>query len=166
MTLKQLIKKGKYQWVNDSITAENFPQEEVRGEVEIFDPGKSFTFKEGIQFLKDKGYEPANAYELLTYGATHLEENSDKPYIIALGTVWLHPRRFPHVICVYRSPSDRKLRLFWTGNGFVGNCVLAGVRPRKPLVPKTLSPSNPLTLESRISELEKFKESVEKILKI
>jgi hypothetical protein len=122
-------------YVNEHITQTNFslkPHVIEDVEIEVIDPGCSFTEEEGLKFLEAAGLErPTEEHALRFAEQCGRSTTGKKPFIIFLHKPWLHPRRDPHVICVDRSPSSRKLYLNWTGNGFSGNCVLAGVRPRK-----------------------------------
>lgn len=160
--MASLIKKGKYRYVNENITPENFPNAEIRGEVELVRPRKEFTEAEGIAMLQAQGLEPATALELIAWGAENRELPEKWDCIIALGEYWLDPCRHRRIVYLRRDPEYRGLGLDCSGIRFYDYCVLAGVRRRnQPLEPQAVSASSdPLSLSSlaeRVKVLEDWK---------
>ena len=122
---------------NEWITQANFPltpsETPWEDEIEIVDPGCSFTEEEGLQILKDHGllrptYEHGIRFGQ-QFGATTTSEK--KPFVIFLHEPWVDPRRSRRLVCLDRRAEYRRFDLHWTGKGFHSRCVLAGVRPRK-----------------------------------
>ena len=123
-------------WVNEYVTQENFPltpHAEEEAEIEIIDPGCSFSEEEGLEFLKEAGlvrptYEHALRFAEQQGMATI---STNKPFVIFLHEAWLGPDDNRRVLCIYRDPENRELSLCYPDRRFSDSCVLAGVRPRK-----------------------------------
>ena len=121
-----------HEWITQAnlpLTPRSTPWED---EIEIVDPGCSFSEKEGLQFLKDAKvgrptYEHGIRFTKQNGTATNSEK---KPFVIFLHRPWLDPDRNRDVVCFHRNPDNRKLSLCWIANEFGDRCVLAGVRPR------------------------------------
>ena len=119
------------------ITQENLPLTPAKtpweDEIEIIDPGRDFTEKEGFVILAEaKLVRPTHEHALRfaeQYGKATTSEK--KPYIIFLHEPWQAPRRDRYVLDLDRSPDYRGLYLGWADRRFDARCVLAGVRPRK-----------------------------------
>lgn len=111
ISLAEMIKAGGYNWVNNNITAENFPiQREGKEVLEI----TLLPFNRPISSYKAKkkmgkaGYRPANLPELLTLGFQHPDFQRQFP-IVALDSVWwLHPGG-PCVPCLWGDAWERGL---------------------------------------------------------
>ncbi len=67
LLLKDMIESLEFDHVNNNITSENFPEQEIRGEVKIFHFDRFISSEDVIKEMKQEGYEPANLYELLEY---------------------------------------------------------------------------------------------------
>ena len=126
---------------NKWITQANFPlkpsENPTEDEIEIVDPGCSFSEEEGLKILKDKNlvrptYEHAIRFSQ-QHGKTTTSEK--KPYIIFLHEAWRDPVGGRRVVDLGRDPEDRTLRLGFPDGGFRDDWVLAGVRPRKSQIP-------------------------------
>ncbi len=122
---------------NDYITQANFPltprTKEV-AEIEIIDPGCSFSEEEGLEFLKAAGLErPTHEHAFRFAEQYGTATTSDKkPFVIFLHEPWLGPGGGRRVLSLRRYSADRKLYLRFPSYRFYNACVLAGVRPRKP----------------------------------
>lgn len=123
-TLQQLIKSAHFGYVNPNITEEYFPVQEIRGKVELLDFGKSISSEDAIKKISEKGYEPANLYELLTFA----EKWDGKDCVVALGSVWrrLLGRRF--VAYLWGYSTGRSLGLRWFESDWRAACRFAAVR--------------------------------------
>jgi len=141
MKLDKIIKKKEFDLVNEKITEENFPKEEIRAKCQ--DDYKLFHFNGdvssdyAIEEIEEEGYSPANLYELLDY------DWNGEDIVIALGSVAkvVLNRR---VIGMWRRIGGRKLDLYWFSDSWFDNCRFLGVRNSQNL---ELSPLEPLTLE-------------------
>lgn len=123
MTLKQLIKQKKLDWVNANITEENFPQEKIRkGEYKLFHFDKNISSEDVIQEMKKEGYSPANIYELLAW-----KDWNKKDWVVALGSSC---RVFGNrlVACLGGDGSERRLNLDWWGDRWGGSYRFLAVR--------------------------------------
>jgi hypothetical protein len=122
---------------NEWITQANFPlkpsETPWEDEIEIVDPGKSFSEEEGLAILKEEGllrptYEHGIRFAEQFGKATTSEK---KPYVIFLHEAWRDPDRNRRIVYLLRSAGYRELGLSYPGRRFYGRCVLAGVRLRK-----------------------------------
>lgn len=122
-SLEDLIKKGKFTYVNSSITKENFPQEEIRSEkYKLFHFDRSISSEDAISEMTKEGYSPANIYELLSW-----TEWNDKDWVVGLGSVAevVGSRRVPYLD---RDGSERSLFLTWRDIGWDADCRFLAVR--------------------------------------
>lgn len=123
MTLKQLLKPLSY--FNSNITEENFPKQKVRGKVEIISYDKTMTSEEVILALENKGLEPANLDELLTW---NLANPKNRGFVIALGSVWTDSVGGRYVPFLNEWGGERELNLGWFDDEWGGRCRFAAVR--------------------------------------
>lgn len=91
-TINELIKDGKYNWVNSGVTAENFsisPEMTEKKEVsaKLFHFNRDISSEDVISEMDKVGYRPANLTELLSWGILFPELQKQFP-IVALGAVW------------------------------------------------------------------------------
>jgi len=89
-SLKEMIKAGKYDRVNDDITSNRFPikgsgQKEV--EITLFHFNRVISSDNAIAEMAKAGYRPVLSEELLTLGAAEKELQKQFP-IVALGSLW------------------------------------------------------------------------------
>ena len=122
---------------NDWITQKNFPltasETPTEDEIEIVDPGKSFSEEEGLAILKEKGLLRPTYEHGIRFAEQHGKATTSekKPFVIFLHEAWQDPYRDRRIVCLDRSARGRELGLVYPGGGFRDRCVLAGVRPRK-----------------------------------
>ncbi|MEK7174211.1 MAG: hypothetical protein AAB759_00960 [Patescibacteria group bacterium] len=122
---------------NEWITRANFPLTPSatpwEDEIEIVDPGCSFTEEEGLKILKDKGLERPTYEHGIRFAEQHGKTTTSekKPFVIFLHEAWLDPDRDRRIVYLDRRAEDRGLYLDDPDRRFRGFCVLAGVRPRK-----------------------------------
>ncbi len=122
---------------NSYITQKNFPLKPhaiEEAEIEIYDPGCSFSEEEGHGFLKAVGLERPTHEHFLRFAEQcgTATTSKKKPFVIFLHEPWLGPYDNRRVLYLDRSSAHRKLHLLCPDYRFLGACVLAGVRPRKP----------------------------------
>lgn len=135
-SLYTLIKEAKLDYVNDNITVENFPPQEVSTDFELYYPNKVVSSKEVEEYAEEHNMRPANLYELLTYAK---DGWNGEDYVVALGSsAEVRGRRF--VPYLSRSVARRGLDLHWYGYGW--GDVFRFLLVRKNLDPGTLSPSS------------------------
>jgi hypothetical protein len=123
-------------YVNDYLTQANFPltarETTEDAEIEIIDPGCSFSEEEGLKFLEAAGLErPTYEHALRFAEQCGRTTTGKKLYIVFLHEPWLAPDRYRRFVCVLRYLDDRRLHLYCPGIRFSDDCVLAGVRRRK-----------------------------------
>jgi hypothetical protein len=122
---------------NDWITQANFPltvsETPTEDEIEIVDPGKSFSEEEGLAILKEKGLERPTYEHAIRFAEQHGKATTSekKPYVIFLHEAWQDPIRRRRIVFLYRDAGYRGLYLDYPDSRFDDFCVLAGVRPRK-----------------------------------
>jgi len=122
---------------NGWITQANFPLTSSdtpwEDEIEIVDPGKSFSEEEGLAILKEKGLIRPTYEHAIRFAEQHgkATTSAKKPFIIFLHVAWHCSRRDRRIVCLRRGAWYRRLRLLDPDRRFRDRCVLAGVRPRK-----------------------------------
>jgi len=151
VSLKDLIKKMKFNWVNSDITPENFPQEDIRSsDYKLYHFDKYITSENAVAEMQKEGYQPANIYELLSW-----KDWNGKDFVVGLGSSCaLSGRRF--VPCLH-DWDGRHLNLVWWDGGWYGFYRFLAVRASsletKPSGTVALSPSD--TLQKAIDEVKK-----------
>jgi len=151
--LKTLLKDIKLDYVNIFITEINFPPPEKIGEVEIIHFGEYLTTEEVEKKLDDKGYRPANIYELLTWA----KDWNGKDWVVAFGSRWQGPSGHWGVPCLRRDGAGRGLGLYWVDGWWAGFFRFAAVS-------KSLKPLDTSSLESRVKDLEAKFEKIKEII--
>ena len=82
LSLKDLIKKCKFNWVNPDITEQNFPPEDIRSEdFKLYNFGRSISSEDAVSEMQKDGYSPANLYELLSW-----KDWNSKDFVVGLGS--------------------------------------------------------------------------------
>ncbi len=132
--VERLKEKRGFDYVNGLITQVNFPlrpHEIEYVEMEIIDPGRSFTEDEGLSFLNAAGLEPPTEEHAIRFteqcGTMTIGE---KPYVIFLHKPRLDWDLDPKILYLDRRPGHLWFSLFSFGNWFFfnENHVIAGVR--------------------------------------
>jgi hypothetical protein len=130
MSLADMIKVGKYDWVNDDITAEHFPvtgSGKTEVNLEFVHLNKSVSSEAVLAHMEANGLRPATLAELLSFGAKYPEIQREFP-IVALGSSWIVSVGNRFVPYLFGSSSDRHLNLSWFGSGWVGYFRFLAVR--------------------------------------
>ena len=130
VSLIKMIRSGKYDWVNDDITAEHFPvsgSDKQEVDVELFHFNRVVSTAVAIAEMEKAGYRPANPSELLALGASQPELQRQFP-IIALGQFWLDDDGGRVVVVLRRHVSDRNLNLHRYGHDWGDDCRFLAVR--------------------------------------
>lgn len=122
-TLQEMIGAGKYDWVNEDITPQNFPitgsgRQEVRLELLHFNQGIST--RDVLVEIKRRDLEPAKLEHLLILGERHPDLQRQFP-IIALDSVWQN-RGSVDVPCLGGVGDGRGLCLAWHDYGWGPQC--------------------------------------------
>lgn len=162
MNLKQLIKKGKFKYVNTEIDEKNFPSQEVSKDFKLFHFDREISSENATEEIEKEGYRPANLYELLTYAE---KEWDGKMYVVALGSVWrrLGGRGVP---ILWYDSSGRGLRLDWFECGWILDYRFLAVRkPGTGNLGGSEIAEHP-DIEFRIKKLEKDMEKLKKIINL
>mgnify|MGYP001599690501 FL=1 len=114
-TVEQLIRNGRYDWVNSDINGRNFPSSERgRAQIDIFllNFDHDISSEDAIREMAKQGLRPATLKELLALGTAFPDLQRENP-IVALGSTWRSPVGALRVPCLDGSGSYRHLRLFW-----------------------------------------------------
>ncbi len=130
MSLADMIKVGKYDWVNNDITAEHFPitgsgKAEIDFQLVYLD--KSANSEEVLLHMEKNNLRPATLFELLAFGAKYPELQREFP-ICALGSSWVGSDGNHYMPYLYRFDSRRDLNLRWFGGDWNGCCRFLAVR--------------------------------------
>jgi len=110
LSLEELVKLGKYDWSNPDITSAHFPTRrkgKVETEIEFFHFDRNISSEEAIREMDKAGYRPAEAHELLAFGAKYPDVQREFP-IAALGSVWQYPDGDRYVVCLYEYDAERR----------------------------------------------------------
>ena len=139
-TLAQLIEKGKFDYVNSSITEDLFPAPKtLHTDYKLFHFNKFISSQEAIVAIKKEGYIPATLHELLMW-----EEWNDKDTVVALGSS-AHVDGHRGVPGLYGFGAERGLHLGWWRFDWHGDCRFLAVR-NLPLDTQTISSPDSLAL--------------------
>lgn len=157
--LKQLVKEGKYNYINPLITEGNFPiPDKIQTENwKIIYMNKLFSSQEALDKMKAEGCRPANIYELATWKINHGEELKKGRWLLAFGqtTILDGYHEVPSVYASYTG-GDFDFSLDDFEDGWDDrDCLLCF----SDLEPKTLE-----SLALRVSALERKMESLGKFL--
>lgn len=129
-SLKGMIQAGKYDWVNDDITAKHFPVK-GSGKMEVvFEPmhfNRSISSDNAIAEIKQKGRRPAKIEELLAFGEKYPEEQRKFP-IVGLGSVCQLWRGYRIVPYLDGCDGWRSLGLGWCGHDWDDDYRFLAVR--------------------------------------
>ncbi len=112
LSLADRIARGKYDWVNNDITEEHYPEivpADYTKEFKLYHFDRLISFNDAIKEMK--GFRPATIAELLAIGETQPELQKQFP-IIALGSVWRAPYGYLNVPGLHWNDDERKLRLY------------------------------------------------------
>lgn len=129
MSLEDMIKAGRYDWINSDLTVEHFP---IKGEGRVEFEAKLFSFDHIISsedakaLIEEEGWEVAKTEHLLAFGAKNPKERW-RYRIMALGSSGelLGGRLVPSLGW---GDSEGSLDLLWWGNGWTSNCRFLAVR--------------------------------------
>lgn len=134
ISLAEMIKTGKYDWVNDDIVAKNFPiQIQAQGnekqelEITLFHFNRYIGSDDAIKEIDKAGYRPVSLAELLALGTSQPELQRQFP-IIALGSVWQYRNGYRYVPYLWYGGSNRRLSLGLFEGGWDPYCRFAVAR--------------------------------------
>lgn len=125
-SLRIMIGKGNYDWVNSDIAARDFPIESeaeggslVQRPVFLRDYNRPMQLADVLTVMEEAGEEPAPIEDLLAFGAKYPDEQL-KYQIVALGssTGEHDGRRVPYLS---KNGTKRGLELYRTARGWHGN---------------------------------------------
>lgn len=129
-SLSEMVKAGRYDWVNENIISENFPgagHGKAEREIVLFHFNRAISSDDAIKGMESAGYRPAVVEELLALGEVQPELQRHFP-IVALGSVWQDPRGNRSVPYLGRFGAERSLDLFCFDDDWDGSCRFAAVR--------------------------------------
>ncbi len=132
LSLVEMIKVGHYDWVNNSITAENFSiagagEGTVDLEVQLVHFKRYIESDEAIKKMDGMGLRSLTLPELLAFGAKFPEVQREFP-IIALGTVWQRHDGTRGVPALWGDDRRRYLYLGWFDRRWDDGFRFAAVR--------------------------------------
>ena len=131
VSVEELLKLGKYDWSNSDITSEHFPTKRTGGKVEtkveLVHFGRNISSDEALKELDKMGYRPAEAHELLAFGAKYPDVQREFP-IVALGSVWRSSLGCRSVVCLYENTAERDAALCWLEGDWGDGWRFAAVR--------------------------------------
>lgn len=129
-TVEQLVRAGRYDWANNSITSRNFPSRErdqARLDIFLVSFDRNISSEDAIKAMEEQGLRPATLKELLALGAAHPNLQRENP-IVALGLTWRYPHGHLGVPCLSGGGSGRFLNLSWFEGDWLPYWRFAAVR--------------------------------------
>jgi hypothetical protein len=128
-SLPDMIKAGRYDWVNPNITPEKFPVEWTGTKAfhtKLFAFGRDISSDDAVAGMRSEGFTPASHVHGLAFGAAFPEEQRKYP-IACLGSS-AQVRGALHVVYLYRHVDERSLSLSdWRG-GWHDSWRFLGIR--------------------------------------
>ena len=128
--IEEMVAAGQYDWSNSDITLAHFPTKRVgkaETKVELLHFDRSISSEEALKEMDKMGYRPAEAHELLAFGAKYPDVQREFP-LVALGSVWRRLGGRRRVVCLRRSDAARDAGLHWFGHGWRALWRFAAVR--------------------------------------
>lgn len=119
-SLKEMIKAGGYDYIDNDITAEHFPVEgegEQKKTIILLHFNKIMTSDEVMAEMDKQGFRPAKIEDLLVLGKTE-PELQRQFLIVALGSVWRDLHNGRHVSYLHWSGLGRYLNCHWFEDGW------------------------------------------------
>ncbi len=130
-TTEEVVKAGKYDWVNNYVTGRNFPMRSRAGgkvTIELVDFGRDISSEEAIKKARRRGFERPSYEDALFFGEQFPEKQRERP-IIFLHEPWQEdPDCLPFVLVLYGWSSQRRLYLCWFAAEWCRDYVFAFVR--------------------------------------
>jgi hypothetical protein len=127
-SLPVLIAKHNFDYVDSSITAENFPPQPISLEFKVFDFGREISAEDVIKEMAEAGYRPANIYELLSW-----DDWNGKDWVVGLVSSWRDSDGNRCVPGLGGWGGRRRLLLYWIEDGWGGHCRFLAVRKSSDL---------------------------------
>lgn len=130
MSLADMVRAGKYDYVNCSIVAKNIPIEGtgvVSTEVVLVHFDRCLTSGNAIKELEPMSLAPCHVEHLLALGAKYPELQRAYP-ILCLGPSWVRVHGYWRVPYLGYQGTRRFLSLCWVDNGLPRPCRFAAVR--------------------------------------
>ncbi|MFA6551472.1 MAG: hypothetical protein WCV41_03025 [Patescibacteria group bacterium] len=112
---EEVISAGKYDWVNEYITSQNFPlrlQQDGEVAIELLKFDHNVSSEEVIEEARKRGLERPTYETALFFGEQHPEEQRKHP-IVFLHEPWQSPGSRGRVLVLYSSSPGRILDLLW-----------------------------------------------------
>lgn len=128
-SLKQMIKAGKYDRVNEDISYKNFKLAGVLSatkDVFLMSYDETMSSEEVEKDLDKKGMRACILPELLALGAQYPELQKEH-YIVALGSRWCDPHSLEYVPVLSGLDGNRELRLLLSGSEWSQHARFAAV---------------------------------------
>lgn len=114
LDLAAMIKVGKYDWVNESITDKNFPIKGRKGTAEVelvlVHLDRDATTGQVEAELETRGFRAATIQELLALGAAHPELQRDFPIVVLGSSCVLDDREYVPVLVEEDGKREHDLR--------------------------------------------------------
>ena len=119
-SFSDMVKAGKYDWVNSNITEKHFPIQgngKITKELHLIHFNKVMSSEGVLAEFERLGLAPAKIEDLLVFGVVLFNLQRQFP-IVALGSVWRHSDGGRGVPCLSGRSGDRDLGLGWLGDGW------------------------------------------------
>lgn len=130
LSIEELVRLGKYDWANSEITSNHFSTNQtgkVDVNVKLIHFNRPISSDEALREIDKMGYRPAEACELLAFGAKHPDVQRGFS-IIELGSVWPGPTGLRAVVRLSEDSGRRVADLGWFDGDWNDGCRFAAVR--------------------------------------
>jgi len=130
ISVEKLVRLGNYDWSNSDITSAHFPTRrtgKVETKVELIHLDRNISSDDTLKELDKMGYRPAEAHELLAFGAKYPDVQREFP-IVALGSVLQDLYGYRDVVCLHDDDAERNADLCLFDHGWDGYWRFAAVR--------------------------------------
>jgi hypothetical protein len=130
LPLEEMVKAGKYDWVNREITTDKFPSKRKGTaviDVDLIFFNRDMEWDEVLLALDKMGYRPAELPELLAFGAKYPDIQKNFP-IVAFGSVGHNSEGHNIVVGLFSDYGGRGLRLYWLDSRWRANYRFAVLR--------------------------------------
>lgn len=116
-SFQEAIAAGKYEFVDDYITAEHFKLEGeivVDTELVLYHPNRDIESDDVVKELDQVGLRPATLQELCAFGEKYSDIQREFP-IVALGSVCVDPNGDRSIPCLVRDVERKFGLVYWDG---------------------------------------------------
>jgi len=131
-TIEKLLETGHYEFISPYMRELQFPRADYRvsrdevHEIELVYFGHDISTDDALKELDKRGLRPANAVELLAFGASFPDVQREFP-VVALGQVFPYPHGSRNVVAL-GSLGEPRCVFVWPAHDWYDRCRFAAIR--------------------------------------